>query len=375
METDHLDKSSPRSILIFSTGSLGDTLLVVPALHALRQHYPNAELVLLSDIQGGSYYVLAQDVLLGTGLIDRTLTYVVHRRPLAPLANLAQRLVLAARLRRGGFDALAYCVEAYRRDRRVARDRLFFRLAGIRRFIGMDGLEGRPTATGLAIETVTHRADELLHRFAAAGIPVPPIGEGVLDLNLGNADQAAFDRWRAGLPPDGGRPWIGIGPGSKMPAKVWPAERFADLGRKLVDRFDVWPVVFGGPEDAALGARLVQSWGRGYVATGALGIRDAAVALGRCRLYVGNDTGTMHLATAAGTPCVAIFSAREPAGRWHPYGPGHQVLRVAIECAGCRLAVCAERHNACLTRIPVDTVFDACSAVLTSPRPSLEAPS
>lgn len=373
--TEYLDAAAPRRILIFSTGSLGDTLLVVPAIRALRQHYPQAELVLLSDIQAGSHYVLAQDVLMGTGLIDRTLTYVVQRGRLAPLANLAHRLALVARLRRGGFDTLAYCVEAYRGDRRVARDRLFFRLAGIRRCIGMEGLEARPLATGLAIASVTSRADELLHRIGAAGVPIPPAGEGVLDLNLGNADHAACERWREGLPPDGGRPWIGIGPGSKMPAKVWPAERFADLGKQLVDRFDVWPIVFGGPEDAALGARMVQSWGRGYVAAGALGIRDAAVALGRCRLYVGNDTGTMHLAAAAGTPCVAIFSAREPAGRWHPYGPGHRVLRVAIECAGCRLMTCTERQNACLTRIPLPAVFDACAAVLTPPRPTLEVPS
>lgn len=374
MKTEHLDASSQLRILIFSTGSLGDTLLVVPALRALRQHYPRAELVLLSDLQAGSQFVLAQDVMMGTGLIDRTLTYVVHRGRLAPLSNLAKRLALLARLRRGGFDALAYCVEAYRGDRRVARDRLFFRLAGMRRFIGMGGLEARPTATGLAIETVSNRADELLHRFGAAGISVPPAGEGVLDLNLGRADHAAFERWRKALPPDGGLPWIGVGPGSKMPAKVWPAERFADLGRQLLDRFDVWPVVFGGPEDAALGDRLVQSWGRGYVAAGALGIRDAAVALGRCRLYVGNDTGTMHLAAAAGTPCVAIFSAREPAGRWHPYGPGHRVLRVAIECAGCCLTTCAERHNACLTRIPVDVVYNACAEVLTQQRSTSEAP-
>jgi heptosyltransferase III len=372
MKTEHFAALSPRKILIFSTGSLGDTLLVVPAIRALRQQYPRSELVLLSDVQAGSHYLLAQDVLTGTGLIDRTVTYVVHRGQFAALANLAQRLVLVARLRRRRFDTLAYCVEVNRGDLRVARDRLFFRLAGIRRFIGMEGLEPRPTATGLAIETVVNRADELLHRFAAAGIPVPSAGEGVLDLNLGNADQAAFERWRTGLPPDGGRPWVGIGPGSKMPAKVWPAERFAALGRQLVNRFDVWPVVFGGPEDAALGARLVESWGRGYIAAGALGIRDAAVALGRCRFYVGNDTGTMHLAAAAGTPCVAIFSAREPAGRWHPYGPGHRTLRVAIECAGCCLTTCAERQNHCLTRISVDDVFATCVEVLTPDWRNLE---
>lgn len=362
----------PRRMLIFSTGSLGDTLLVLPTVRVLRHQFPAAELVLLSDVQAGSRYVLAKDVLEGTGLIDRTLTYQVHHGRYHRMGNLASRLSLLARLRRERFDTLAYCVEAYRGDHRVSRDRQFFRLAGIRHFIGMDGLEKPPILAGLSIETVPNRADELLNRIAASGIPIPPPGCGMLDLNLGHDEDAAVEQWLSNLPTDGARPWLGIGPGSKMPAKVWAAERFAALVKQLVERFDVWPLVFGGPEDAALGERLVQGWGRGYVAAGTLGIRESAVALGRCLLYVGNDTGTMHLAAAAGTRCVAIFSAREPAGRWHPYGQGHRVLRVPIDCAGCRLTICEARHNACLTSISVNAVLDACQAVLAQTQPKAE---
>lgn len=357
-------RPAPLRVLIFSIGSLGDTLLVVPAVHALRTQYPAAELVLLSDVQASTHYVLAKEILMGTGLIDRALTYAVYKGCFGRFANLLGKLRLLIRLRRQGFDTLAYFVEAYRGSARVSRDRRFFRLAGIRRFIGMDGLEPRPMSRGLTIERVTSRADELLNRLAASGLRIPEPGGGMLDLHLQADERAAFEQWRRTIPSDGGRPWIGIGPGSKMPAKVWPGERFQAVVQRLIDEFDCWPVVFGGPEDAELGKRLTQAWGRGAVAAGALGVRAAAAGLERCQLYVGNDTGTMHLAAAAGTRCVAIFSAREPKGRWDPYGPGHQVLRTDIDCAGCQLIDCLDRAKACMMQISIDSVHQACRTLL-----------
>ena len=100
------------------------------------------------------------------------------------------------------------------------------------------------------------------------------------------------------------------------------------------------------------------------MAAGALGIRQSLAALRRCRLYVGNDTGTMHLAVAAGTRCVAIFSARDRPGLWEPYGSGHRVLRRKIECEGCELMECTEKGNACTLAIGVDEVVSACRSIL-----------
>ncbi len=360
----HTQAKAPEKILVFHIGSLGDTLLVIPSFHILKAHFAPARLTLLCDIQAGSNYVLATDVLTETGLIDSVITYVVSRGRLGWAINLLRKAILLLRLRATGFHTLAYLVEVYRGDRRIERDRWFFKLAGIRRVIGMEGLEQRPVARGFAISRVAHRADELLNRLAVAGIPVPPPGQGSLSLNLQPAEIAAFEHWRRSLPRDSDRPWVGVGPGSKMPAKVWPSDRFQRLIQQLIGSYDIWPVIFGGGEDADLGNKLVRAWGRGYVAAGTLGVRPSAVGLSRCLLYVGNDTGTMHLAAAAGIPCVAIFSSRESPGRWDPYGPGHQVLRTAIDCAGCCLIDCVERARECLMAISVDDVFDACRAIL-----------
>jgi ADP-heptose:LPS heptosyltransferase len=158
---------------------------------------------------------------------------------------------------------------------------------------------------------------------------------------------------------------IGIGPGSKWPSKVWPEERFAEVGKKLIGELGLYPIVLGGPEDAALAARLVKTWGSGANAAGALDIRPAAAALTHCRLYVGNDTGTMHLAAAVGTPCGAVFSAQDWPGRWYPYGMGHTVLRRRVACEGCLLQVCEREGLRCLKEISVDEVLSACREVLS----------
>jgi len=354
-----------EKILVFSIGSLGDTLMILPTLRALKQHFDSAPMTLLCDVQAGSNYVLASDVLDGTGLIQGVITYIVHKGKGGQILNLLSKAMLLIRLRIQGFHTLVYLVEAYQDDRRIKRDILFFKLAGIKIFIGMNGLEQRPVSQGLFIARVVNRADELLGRVAVAGIPVPEPSQASFNVSHTASEVAALKQWWISLPPDGNRPWIGIGPGSKMPSKIWPKDRFQRVVQCLIDEFDVWPVIFGGREDAEIGEEMAGAWGRGYVAAGALNVRVAAVGLRQCKIYLGNDTGTMHLAAAVGTPCVAIFSSREPPGRWEPYGPNHLILRTTIDCAGCRLTDCVEKAKKCLMDITVEEVTDACRVIIS----------
>jgi ADP-heptose:LPS heptosyltransferase len=175
------------------------------------------------------------------------------------------------------------------------------------------------------------------------------------------------------LAPDGGRQWISVGPGGKQPVNFWPIDRYEALVRRLIDAYDIWPVIFGGKEDLPNAQRLVAAWGRGHIAAGALGLRASAVAMRTCAFHVGNDTGTMHLAAAAPTRCVGIYSAHDPPGQWNPYGPGHIVLRKTIECEGCRLLHCVDRRMECIMAIGVDEVFAACATMMRSRRPHAEA--
>jgi asparagine synthase (glutamine-hydrolysing) len=354
-----------QKILIFRIGQLGDTVAALPAMWAIRNHFQEAELTLLCDRHPDKNYVFGPDLLRSSGLFQKFEFYPVRESGLNPLRRSRDLVRLLSSLRKSRYDALVYLAPSTRTRLQVQRDRSFFRLAGIKQFMGVEGFSTDPgRVAGRALEAVPHESDLLLARLAASDIPVPRPGRGCMALGLGAAEQSEVRNWLGKLPPDGGRPWIAFGPGSKMPAKRWPLERFAEVGRDLIKKHDVWPVVFGGAEDREMSGQLLQIWGRGHNAAGQLSLRGAAEALNSCLLYIGNDTGTMHLAAAAGVRCVAVFSARDHPGRWHPYGEGHKVLRTQIDCEGCGLVECVERKNECLNRISAEQVLQACEALL-----------
>jgi len=351
----------PERILVFRIGQLGDTIVALPAMWAVRRHFPKAELTLLCDRHPGHDFVLAPDLLAATGLFDEFISYPVDNSRAGWLVRPLRSLRLLCTLRGRAFDPLVYLAPSRRKPAQVERDRRFFAAAGIKRVFGLRGFPGFPArAASQSLAAVPSEADLLLARLAADDIPVPPPGHGCFELSLGQAEEQQVQTWLRTLPSDGGRPWIGVGPGSKMAAKRWPAERFSQVVADSIAAHDLWSVVFGGPADQALGDTLVRKWDRGYNAAGALALRPAAAALKRCRLYLGNDTGTMHLAAAVGVPCVAIFSAREVPGRWYPNGEGHRVFRSSIDCEGCGLVECIERRSECLQHITTDAVLAAC---------------
>jgi ADP-heptose:LPS heptosyltransferase len=133
---------------------------------------------------------------------------------------------------------------------------------------------------------------------------------------------APDDRARAAdLLPAGG-PIIGLGPTANWDGKIWPAERFVDLYRGLAARFPgARPAVFGvpGPAERAAAAPVLAALSGAIDLVGALSVPEAAACLARCMLFVGNDSGLMHLAAAAGTPTLGLFGPT-PAAEYAPAG-------------------------------------------------------
>jgi heptosyltransferase-3 len=357
-----------KNILVYRIGSLGDNLVAVPAIRAAKKYFPQARFSLLSDYQVGLNRVQGRDIFLGSGIFDDFLSYPFDPSRWGKWFLPFRLLRLALALRRKKFDALIYLPPMGRPPSLVRRDRRFFRLAGIGEIYGADLFAQFPVKVpGTPLPPISHESDFMLARLKASGIAVPPEGQGDMDLNLGEKEQEELQELLDRLPPDGGRPWIGVGPGSKQPAKLWPVERFQEVVGRLIREKGVWPVVFGGPEDQEIGKKLLAAWGCGYNFAGLLGVRPVASAFERCRLYLGNDTGTMHLAAAAKTPCVAVFCSHAYPGQWYPYGPGHQVFRTSIDCEACRLVACVERKMECILSIGVDEVAEACAKTLDRP--------
>jgi len=305
-------------------------------------------------------------VLAATGIFSEVLFYTPSA---AKSLGLLTYVELAMKIRKYKPEVLFYLTPLSRSRTQVWRDWLFFQA-----FCGVSqvyGLEATKHLFGLRDENgnltrLPFEADRLLSITGQARIDVPEQGEAKYRVPIGRRETTRIDDlWREAMLPRHGR-MIAIGLGSKMPAKRWPLNRFVVLAMRLLD---TWPdarlLILGGHQDREIGKKIRSAVGIQVVNwAGQLTVLESAEALRRCALYVGNDTGTMHLAAAVGTTCVAIFSARDHPGIWEPYGKGHIVLRKDVPCAGCLLTVCEQRGMMCLLEISVDEVLNGCLQAL-----------
>jgi ADP-heptose:LPS heptosyltransferase len=347
-------------VLVYRCGTLGDTLVAVPAIQALRATFPTARFTLMTAHDPGGK-LWADEVVREFGWFDATLVYesAELRSPL----GLARVL---GRVRRARPDLVAYLASDRNSHLRLWRDRAFFRLAGTRAFLApTPSPRSRPWGRlrrprGL----LPFEAERLLEACSRRGI-----GDGTVRFELPDgpehATRIAALVEAAGIDP--ARPLVALCPGSKQAIKRWPVERWITLATRLVAETDAVIAIVGGPEEAEIGTAMVGRLpaGRGVMLAARTTVLESAALLRRCALYVGNDTGAMHLAAAVGTPCVAVFAAREPARSWHPYGDGHVVLRRdEVSCAPCYRSQCTTQGLRCLLGIEVEQVWTACRALL-----------
>ncbi len=352
-----------KGLLVFRIGQIGDTVAALPSLWLLRQQFPDARIVVLSEIPARKTHLPPETVLPPTGLVDGFEKY--------PGGASAKNFFAAWRqirqLRKQGFDTLVYLAPSGRTKRQRLRDRIFFRSTGIKRLLAFNGFaeDLLPKSFDGTLTPQPKEADALLERLRRDGLPVPVPGQGCLDLGITEAErQRARDWWRqkagARPGPDG---WVAICAGAKYTAKLWPLDRYIEVVRLLMDKHGIFPVIIGGAEDREVGKQMLAQWETGLCAAGELCVRESAALMEGARFYLGNDTGAMHLAAAVGIPCVAIFSARDWPGIWEPYGSGHKVLRFDVPCSGCGLEIC-DKELQCLRGIQVEQVYEACVEVM-----------
>ena len=165
-----------------------------------------------------------------------------------------------------------------------------------------------------------------------------------------------------------GRRRVGISPGAAWgPSKRWPAQRFAEAARQLIESADCEVLVFGSPADAELARGITETVGRGAVdLSGAFDeLAHLAAAIASCGVLVTNDSGPMHLAAALGVPVVAVFGPTDEAksGPWDS-GGGATVIARAPHCRPCYNPQCNEPGHPCMEEIGSDEVVTAACAML-----------
>jgi ADP-heptose:LPS heptosyltransferase len=169
----------------------------------------------------------------------------------------------------------------------------------------------------------SRRRDEALHKVEAASLLI--FAEAMLEPELFLDEKARADA--AAVIGEDPRPILAVAPVAAVANKSWPADRWAELARALLaGPLAGWRIMaMGGPGDAEAAAPLLAAAGAADVDTvGKLDILAAGAALERAALFVGNDSGLMHLSAASGTPTLGLFGPTD----WRRYGPWGSRARV-----------------------------------------------
>ena len=215
-------RSAPiGTVVIFHIGSIGDTVVMLPCLHAIARRFPRHRRMLLTNKPDSARASSAESVLDGSGLIDGAEYFPPGLSSLSAAASLVRRL------RASGAATLVYLAPRTSM-RQVRRDRLFFRLGGIREFIGMPACDADLDRRLEADGRVEPEA-QFLARSLSRDLPVD-LGAPNWSLNLSDRELAA-DRLVSPLP--AGRPMVALCPGAKLVSKDWGEELWAQLVRRL----------------------------------------------------------------------------------------------------------------------------------------------
>lgn len=323
-------------IYVFRAGSLGDAIVSLPAWHEIGRRHPDRPLHLITPARRIPGIPTTADVFGMTGRLGEVIRYETSR------LGLARTSVEVSRIGRG----VVYCLMPERSTRDHIRDLVFMRgVLGLRPRGLMPAIVAnlrRPFRPAYA-PTVEWR--RLLHCVGGdpAGLLFPLLRPSA-------AAEEAADR---ALAPFGDSPFLVACPGSKMPSKRWPAERFRSvLEEFLRSHEEGYVALVGSPDERGLCEQIAEAAPERMLnLAGSLAVDESAAVCHRAACYFGNDTGAMHVAAAMGRPCVAVFSARDYRGKWEPFGAGHTILRRDPPCRHCMLLECTREQLRCLTEI------------------------
>lgn len=321
-------------ILIRSPNWLGDGVMALPAVRALRLRFPSAEIAVMTR----SYL---RDLWMDSPWVDRVID--VGREKVEELRR-------AWALRREGFDLYIAFPHSF-------LSALTGFLSGARVRVGYLS-EGRRWLLSEGVK----RDGRKIHRVYYYLKLLEPLG-GVPPMDLPRIEvRKEHGRWAEGLM-EGGIA-VGFNPGATYgEAKCWPWEYFVELGRELNKR-GARVFIVGGKGDLERNRMIAQEIGQRCVdLTGRTTLGQLAGILRQCRCLVTNDTGPMHVAAAVGTPVIALFGSTDPAVTG-PLGEGHRVMRREVPCGPCFKRVCPEGHHKCMREISPTEVLEAVLEIL-----------
>ena len=357
-----------RAILVVALAEVGDMVLLSPFLHGLRLLAPDSHIALVCLPRARSLFERSSDV-------DEVLAYDASMpRLLRPLLLPRRARAFARRKLTRRFDVAI--VPRWDTDHHLAAAVAAFSGAP-RRVSHTEHANPRKATLNAGFDTlftdvvssrgVAHEVERHLEMLRALGAVEPA---PALHLALSTADRTRAASALATIATPG--PLVALGIGAAHPKRRWPPSRFVAVGQALRDALGAHLVVVGGPDDVDAQADVLRELGSGATGlAGALSLRESAAVLERCRLFIGDDSAPMHLASAVGVPCVEVSC--HPAGgdplhnnapeRFAPWGVPHVVVRPDAPVPPCASSCTASAPH-CILAVTPTTVLAAAESLL-----------
>ena len=352
---------APRRILLIQLSAIGDTILAVPTIRAIRRRFPEAHITMMASSINLQY-------LQNCPYIDQHTPCHLEALVTAPRAFIA----FLRALRRQRFDLVVDFEHWPRFSALIAYAsgapcRIGFRAARQHRHYPFT--HAVPHVPG---------QHEVVNFLQIAKLLACPTEETHLEIWPGQEDWA----WAQALLSKSGRdiaqPIVVIHPEAgrrNEPRRRWPHQRYAELANALATAYDAHIVLTGAPSEVDLCERIATAIQPPCtVVAGETTINQLAALFGRADLIVCGNCGPMHLAAASGTPVVALHGPTNPA-QWGPWGENHTVIAADVPCSPCLnlgfeygCKALPDGLSPCLYTIPVREALKACERYLTKIR-------
>jgi ADP-heptose:LPS heptosyltransferase len=336
-----------NDVLIFRIGSLGDTLVALPAFYLIRAQFPHSRITLLTNtpVDGGIKAASSHQILIGSGLIDNYLEYP-HLN--ASYTIFWQTIKQTRQLKSSHTFYLMPERNLYQRF----RDGLFFLLAGKWKVTGLYPRKDAYTCLKIKDNYYESEASRLLR---SVGFDPKLLEPSLFSLNLQPVEHAKAHSVLATLT----QPFIAISLGAKVPAKNWGVDRWSELleilSAKLAKDYSI--VCFGSNDEYPACDNIIKLWpGKSCNLCGKLSPRLSAAVLKHATVFIGHDSGPMHLASSVGTPTISIFASRSKPGVWFPFANEKYVFYTHVPCSNCNLNVCIDKQMLCIRSIQASAV-------------------
>jgi len=350
-----------QKILIRGVNWIGDAVLTIPAIKAVRKAFPDAYICLLAKPWVAEIFSENPD-------IDEIISYDEKFNGIMGKFRLAKILrgycFGTAILLQNAFDA-AFVTWLARIPERIGYKR------DCRSFLLTKGISVPEEILG------QHQINYYLNIEKSIQ---NNIEETTPYIHLSyNEREKARETISSGLQ-DPHLPLIGINPGAVYgSAKRWPPKNFAEVIMKIINDLNGRVIIFGSHGEADIANKIINEintlkikrrieyGSRIMVMAGKTSIRELAALISECDAFITNDSGPMHMASALYVPTAAIFGSTDPVATG-PFGKGHKVITMNLPCSPCLKRECPEESLACMTEITPDMVFSALNEILPMQR-------